>query len=260
MRRCCRSTSKSDADDTSAVKPVERMIAGTYDINAKGGAADAWLMDVVRWSWKVKFSLSLALDLMTEMRERAEEEAIRVFARNLKDLLLAAPAGSRPTMGLDPGIRTGVKVAVVDGTGKLLDTATVYPFQPRNDVRGAQTEIAGLIRKHKVELIAIGNGTASRETDKLVADMIGLMPPPKPIKVVVSEAGASVYSASAAASAEFPDLDVSLRGAVSIARRLQDPLAELVKIDPKSIGVGQYQHDVDQHRLAKALDGVVEDA
>jgi uncharacterized protein len=217
-------------------------------------------MDVVRWSWKVKFSLSLALDLMTEMRERAEEEAIRVFARNLKDLLLAAPAGSRPTMGLDPGIRTGVKVAVVDGTGKLLDTATVYPFQPRNDVRGAQTEIAGLIRKHKVELIAIGNGTASRETDKLVADMIGLMPPPKPIKVVVSEAGASVYSASAAASAEFPNLDVSLRGAVSIARRLQDPLAELVKIDPKSIGVGQYQHDVDQHRLAKALDGVVEDA
>jgi uncharacterized protein len=249
-----------DADDTSAVKPVERMIAGAYDINAKGGAADAWLMDVVRWSWKVKFSLSLALDLMTEMRERAEEEAIRVFARNLKDLLLAAPAGSRPTMGLDPGIRTGVKVAVVDGTGKLLDTATVYPFQPRNDVRGAQTEIAGLIRKHRVELIAIGNGTASRETDKLVADMIGLMPPPKPIKVVVSEAGASVYSASAAASAEFPNLDVSLRGAVSIARRLQDPLAELVKIDPKSIGVGQYQHDVDQHRLAKALDGVVEDA
>jgi uncharacterized protein len=249
-----------DADDTSAVKPVERMIAGTYDINAKGGTADTWLMEVVRWSWKVKFSLSLALDLMTEMRERAEEEAIRVFARNLKDLLLAAPAGSRPTMGLDPGIRTGVKVAVIDQTGKLLDTATVYPFQPRNDVRGAQTEIAGLIRKHQVELIAIGNGTASRETDKLVADMIGLMPPPKPIKVVVSEAGASVYSASAAASAEFPNLDVSLRGAVSIARRLQDPLAELVKIDPKSIGVGQYQHDVDQHRLAKALDGVVEDA
>ena len=236
------------------------MIASAYDINAKGGAADAWLMDVARWAWKVKLSLSLALDLMTEMRERAEEEAIRVFARNLKDLLLAAPAGSRATMGLDPGIRTGVKVAVVDGTGKLLDTATVYPFQPRNDVRGAQTEIAGLIRKHKVELIAIGNGTASRETDKLVADMIGLMPPPKPIKVVVSEAGASVYSASAAASAEFPDLDVSLRGAVSIARRLQDPLAELVKIEPKSIGVGQYQHDVDQHRLAKSLEAVVEDA
>ncbi|WP_088347972.1 MULTISPECIES: Tex family protein [Rhodomicrobium] len=249
-----------DAEDTSAVKPVERIIAGTYDIPAKGTAADNWLMDVVRWSWKVKLSMGLTVDLMTEMREKAEEEAIRVFARNLKDLLLAAPAGSRPTMGLDPGIRTGVKVAVLDGTGKLVDTATVYPFQPRNDVRGAQTEIAGLIRKHGVELIAIGNGTASRETDKLVADMIGLMPPPKPIKVVVSEAGASVYSASAAASAEFPNLDVSLRGAVSIGRRLQDPLAELVKIDPKSIGVGQYQHDVDQARLAKALDGVVEDA
>ncbi|HEY7643744.1 MAG TPA: Tex family protein [Hyphomicrobiales bacterium] len=249
-----------DADDTSAIKPAERIVAGAYDIDPKRSAADAWLMDVARWAWKVKLSLGLSLDLMTDMRERAEEEAIRVFARNLKDLLLAAPAGSRATMGLDPGVRTGVKVAVIDGTGKLLDTATVYPFQPRNDVRGAQTEIAGLIRKHKVELIAIGNGTASRETDKLVADMIGLMPPPKPIKVVVSEAGASVYSASALAAAEFPDLDVSLRGAVSIARRLQDPLAELVKIEPKSIGVGQYQHDVDQGRLAKSLDAVVEDA
>jgi uncharacterized protein len=249
-----------DADDTSATKPAERIVAGAYEIDPKRGAADAWLMDVARWAWKVKLSLGLSLDLMTDMRERAEEEAIRVFARNLKDLLLAAPAGSRATMGLDPGVRTGVKVAVIDGTGKLLDTATVYPFQPRNDVRGAQTEIAGLIRKHKVELIAIGNGTASRETDKLVADMIGLMPPPKPIKVVVSEAGASVYSASALAAAEFPDLDVSLRGAVSIARRLQDPLAELVKIEPKSIGVGQYQHDVDQSRLAKSLDAVVEDA
>jgi uncharacterized protein len=249
-----------DAEDTSAVKPVERMIANAYDIQPTRGKADAWLMDVAKWAWKVKLSLGLSLDLMTDMRERAEEEAIRVFARNLKDLLLAAPAGSRPTMGLDPGIRTGVKVAVVDGTGKLLDTSTVYPFQPRNDVRGAQAEIAGLIRKHKVELIAIGNGTASRETDKLVSDMLGLMPPPKPIKIVVSEAGASVYSASATAAAEFPDLDVSLRGAVSIARRLQDPLAELVKIDPKSIGVGQYQHDVDQGRLAKSLDAVVEDA
>ncbi len=249
-----------DADDTSAVKPVERIIAQTYDIQPNRGAADDWLMGVARWAWKVKLSLGLSLDLMTDMRERAEEEAIRVFARNLKDLLLAAPAGSRATMGLDPGIRTGVKVAVVDGTGKLLDTATVYPFQPRNDVRGAQTELAGLIRKHKVELIAIGNGTASRETDKLVADMLGLMPNPKPIKIVVSEAGASVYSASATASAEFPNLDVSLRGAVSIARRLQDPLAELVKIEPKSIGVGQYQHDVDQTRLARSLDAVVEDA
>ena len=185
-----------DAEDTSAVKPVERIIAGTYDIQPKRGTADAWLMDVARWAWKVKLSPSLSVDLMTHMRERAEEEAIHVFARNLKDLLLAAPAGSRPTMGLDPGIRTGVKVAVIDGTGKLLETATVYPFQPRNDVRGAQAGLAGLIRKHKVELIAIGNGTASRETDKLVSDMIGLMPPPKPIKIVVSEAGASVYSAS----------------------------------------------------------------
>jgi uncharacterized protein len=249
-----------DADDTSAVKPVERIIAGAYDIQPKRGAADDWLMGVARWAWKVKLSLGLSVDLMTDLRARAEEEAIRIFARNLKDLLLAAPAGSRATMGLDPGIRTGVKVAIVDGTGKLLDTATVYPFQPRNDARGAQAALAGLIRKHRVELIAIGNGTASRETDKLVADMLGLLPPPRPIKIVVSEAGASVYSASAAASAEFPDLDVSLRGAVSIARRLQDPLAELVKIEPKSIGVGQYQHDVDQTRLARSLDAVVEDA
>jgi uncharacterized protein len=251
---------ETDAEDSAPVKPAERIVADAYDINPKSGAANLWLMDVVRWAWKVKLNLSLSLDLMTEMREKAEEEAIRVFARNLKDLLLTAPAGSRVTMGLDPGVRTGVKVAVVDGTGRLLATATVYPFQPRNDVRGAQAELASLIRKHKVELIAIGNGTASRETDKLVADMLGLLAAPKPIKVVVSEAGASVYSASETAAAEFPDLDVSLRGAVSIARRLQDPLAELVKIEPKSIGVGQYQHDVDQNRLARALDGVVEDA
>jgi uncharacterized protein len=251
---------ETDVDDTSAVKPVERIVAGEYNINPKGGPADSWLMDTVRWAWKVKLNLSLSLDLMSEMRERAEEEAIRVFARNLKDLLLAAPAGTRTTMGLDPGVRTGVKVAVVDNTGKVLATSTVYPFQPRNDVRGSQAEIAMLIRKHNVELIAIGNGTASRETDKLVADMLGLLPNPKPIKVVVSEAGASVYSASETASNELPDLDVSLRGAVSIARRLQDPLAELVKIEPKSIGVGQYQHDVDQTRLAKALGAVVEDA
>jgi uncharacterized protein len=249
-----------DEDDTSAIKPVERMICNEYGVKSNGGPGDEWLSGVARWAWKVKLSLGLSLDLMTEMRERAEEEAIRVFARNLKDLLLAAPAGSRATLGLDPGIRTGVKVAVVDETGKLLDTDTVYPFQPRNDVRGAQAALAGIIRKHKVELIAIGNGTGSRETDKLVADMLSLMPAPKPIKIIVSEAGASVYSASAAASAEFPGIDVSLRGAVSIARRLQDPLAELVKIEPKSIGVGQYQHDVDQARLAKALDAVVEDA
>ncbi|AZO53163.1 MULTISPECIES: Tex family protein [unclassified Mesorhizobium] len=251
-----------DADDTSPVKPVERMIANAYAI---GGSlpGDRWLMEVAGWTWRIKLSLHLTLDLMRDLRERAEEEAIHVFARNLKDLLLAAPAGSRPTMGLDPGIRTGVKVAVVDGTGKLVATTTVYPFPPKNDVRGTQAELAALIRQHKVELISIGNGTGSRETEKLVADMLSDMPAgagPKPLKVIVSEAGASVYSASAAAAAEFPGLDVSLRGAVSIARRLQDPLAELVKIEPKSIGVGQYQHDVDQYRLGRSLEAVVEDA
>ncbi|WP_202329236.1 Tex family protein [Mesorhizobium sp. L-8-3] len=248
-----------DADDASAVKPVERMIRETYAIG-KQGAGDEWLAEVVGWTWRVKLTLSLSLDLMRELRERAEDEAIRVFARNLKDLLLAAPAGSRATMGLDPGIRTGVKVAVVDQTGKLLDTTTVYPFPPRNDVRGTQAELATLIVKHRIELIAIGNGTGSRETERLVADMLSQMPSPKPLKVIVSEAGASVYSASETAAAEFPNLDVSLRGAVSIARRLQDPLAELVKIEPKSIGVGQYQHDVDQYRLGRSLEGVVEDA
>jgi protein Tex len=248
-----------DADDTSPVKPVERMIAAAYSIGATL-PGDRWLMEVAGWTWRVKLSLHLSLDLMRDLRERAEEEAIHVFARNLKDLLLAAPAGSRATMGLDPGIRTGVKVAVVDGTGKLLATSTVYPFPPKNDLRGTQAELASLIRKHKVELVAIGNGTGSRETERLVADMLSDMPAPKPLKVIVSEAGASVYSASEAAAAEFPGLDVSLRGAVSIARRLQDPLAELVKIEPKSIGVGQYQHDVDQSRLARALDAVVEDA
>jgi len=194
------------------------------------------------------------------LHERADEEAISVFARNLKALLLAAPAGERATMGLDPGIRTGVKVAVVDKTGKLKETATIYPFPPKNDVRGAEAVLATLIKKHQVDLIAIGNGTASRETEKLVGDLLKHVPAPRPTKVIVSEAGASVYSASELAANEFPDLDVSLRGAVSIARRLQDPLAELVKIDPKSIGVGQYQHDVDQFELMRALDGVVEDA
>ncbi|AZO28152.1 Tex family protein [Mesorhizobium sp. M1B.F.Ca.ET.045.04.1.1] len=251
-----------DADDASPVKPVERMIANAYAI---GGnlPGDKWLMEVAGWTWRIKLSLHLTLDLMRDLRERAEEEAIHVFARNLKDLLLAAPAGSRPTMGLDPGIRTGVKVAVVDGTGKLVATTTVYPFPPRNDVRGTQAELAALIRQHKVELISIGNGTGSRETEKLVADLLSSLPAdggPKPLKVIVSEAGASVYSASATAAAEFPGLDVSLRGAVSIARRLQDPLAELVKIEPKSIGVGQYQHDVDQYRLGRSLEAVVEDA
>ncbi|WP_165644968.1 Tex family protein, partial [Oharaeibacter diazotrophicus] len=250
-----------DADDPSPLKPVERIVADALAVPAAPKLpGDVHLVEVARWAWRVKLSLHLSLDLMTTLRERAEEEAIRVFAANLKDLLLAAPAGSRATMGLDPGIRTGVKVAVVDGTGKLLATSTVYPFQPRNDVRGAMAEIAALIRRHHVELVAIGNGTASRETDRLVAALLADLAPPKPVKVVVSEAGASVYSASELAAAEFPGLDVSLRGAVSIARRLQDPLAELVKIDPKSIGVGQYQHDVDQSRLAKTLDAVVEDA
>lgn len=251
-----------DADDASPVKPVERMIADAYAIG-RHLPGDRWLMEVAGWTWRIKLSLHLTLDLMRDLRERAEEEAIHVFARNLKDLLLAAPAGSRATMGLDPGIRTGVKVAVVDGTGKLLATMTVYPFPPRNDVRGTQAELAKLIRLHKVELISIGNGTGSRETERLVADMLSDMPAesgPKPLKVIVSEAGASVYSASATAAAEFPGLDVSLRGAVSIARRLQDPLAELVKIEPKSIGVGQYQHDVDQYRLGRSLEAVVEDA
>ncbi|WFP78487.1 Tex family protein [Mesorhizobium sp. WSM4906] len=251
-----------DADDASPVKPVERMIANAYAIGASL-PGDKWLMEAAGWTWRIKLSLHLTLDLMRDLRERAEEEAIHVFARNLKDLLLAAPAGSRPTMGLDPGIHTGVKVAVVDGTGKLVATTTVYPFPPRNDVRGTQAELAALIRQHKVELISIGNGTGSRETEKLVADILSDLPAasgPKPLKVIVSEAGASVYSASATAAAEFPGLDVSLRGAVSIARRLQDPLAELVKIEPKSIGVGQYQHDVDQYRLGRSLEAVVEDA
>ena len=248
-----------DADAAPGQSPAERMVRSALDVGAQA-PGDLWLAEVAGWTWRVKLRLSLTLDLMSDLRERAEAEAIRVFARNLKDLLLAAPAGGKATMGLDPGIRTGVKVAVVDGTGKVLATSTVYPFQPKNDLRGAQVEIAGLIRKHGVELISIGNGTASRETEKMVAELIAALPGAKPTKVIVSEAGASVYSASALAAAEFPDLDVSLRGAVSIARRLQDPLAELVKIEPKSIGVGQYQHDVDQHRLGHSLEGVVEDA
>jgi uncharacterized protein len=220
-------------------------------------------MDTVRWTWKVKLSLHLELDLMNALFERAEVEAIRVFASNLKDLLLAAPAGPKAVVGLDPGIRTGVKVAVVDRTGKLLETATVFPFEPRNDWEGALHSLARLVAAHGAELIAIGNGTASRETDRLAADLMGriarLQPDHRLAKVTVSEAGASVYSASALAAREFPDLDVSLRGAVSIARRLQDPLAELVKIEPKAIGVGQYQHDLSQIKLGQALEAVVED-
>lgn len=225
------------------------------------GPGDAWLRDVAKHAWKAKIGGSMASDLLGDLRARAHEEAIAVFSRNLKDLLLAAPAGARPTLGLDPGIRTGVKAAVIDATGKVLATATLYPFQPRMDLRGAQAKLLELVRKHKIELIAIGNGTASRETDKMVGDALKALPDKsRPVKVIVSEAGASVYSASELAAKEFPDLDVSLRGAVSIARRLQDPLSELVKIEPKAIGVGQYQHDVDQKRLAAALEVVVEDA
>ena len=247
-----------DADAPRGQSPAERMTGAA--LNAAGqGPGDAWLREAAAWTWRVKLKTSLTLDLMAELRERAEAEAINVFARNLKDLLLAAPAGGKVTLGVDPGIRTGCKLAVVDATGKLLDTATIYPFQPKNDLRGASAELARMIRAHGVKLMAIGNGTASRESEKLVADVISALPD-KPVKVIVSEAGASVYSASELASKEFPGLDVSLRGAVSIARRLQDPLAELVKIEPKSIGVGQYQHDVDQSRLAKQLDAVVEDA
>ncbi|WP_264662430.1 Tex family protein [Azospirillum canadense] len=239
--------------------PAERTIAAHTGIRDQGRPADKWLSDVVRWTWKLKIGPHVETDLMSDLRDRAEDEAIRVFARNLHDLLLAAPAGPRTTIGLDPGIRTGVKVAVVDATGKLVDTTTIYPHQPRNDWDGSIAVIAALAVRHKAELISIGNGTASRETDKLVADLFKRHPELKLTKLVVSEAGASVYSASETAAAEFPTLDVSLRGAVSIARRLQDPLAELVKIEPKSIGVGQYQHDVSGGKLARSLEAVVED-
>jgi len=241
------------------LNPCEARIAQRFGIVNQNRPADKWLADTVRWTWRVKSFLHLENELMGALRERSETEAIRVFARNLKDLLLAAPAGPRATMGLDPGLRTGVKVAVVDATGKVLDTAVIYPHQPRNDWDGSLHTLAKLAEKHHVALISIGNGTASRETDKLAQDLIKLRPELKLTSIVVSEAGASVYSASEFASRELPDMDVSLRGAVSIARRLQDPLAELVKIDPKSIGVGQYQHDVGQHQLARSLDAVVED-
>ncbi len=237
----------------------EGMVASHFHIRNAERPADRWLLDTVRWAWRVKLGLHLELELMNQLFERAEAEAIRVFAQNLKDLLLAAPAGPRAVIGLDPGIRTGVKVAVVDRTGKLLDTATIYPHEPRRDWAGSLHTLAMLAKKHGAELISIGNGTASRETDKLAADLIKQQPALKLTKIVVSEAGASVYSASEFAAKEFPQLDVSLRGAVSIARRLQDPLAELVKIEPKAIGVGQYQHDVSQTKLAHGLNAVVED-
>ncbi|CAB5688365.1 30S ribosomal protein S1 [Aeromonas hydrophila] len=245
-------------DDESA-SPCEGIIAHHLRLNLQSRPADKWLQGVVSWTWKIKLSLQMETELIGRIRESAEEEAIKVFAMNLKDLLMAAPAGMRCTMGLDPGIRTGVKVAVVDATGKLVDTATIYPFEPKRQIDQSLKTLSELCQKHKVELISIGNGTASRETDRLVSDLFERYPATKAQKIVVSEAGASVYSASELASQEFPDLDVSLRGAVSIARRLQDPLAELVKIDPKSIGVGQYQHDVGQSQLARRLDAVVED-
>ena len=239
--------------------PAEAKIMVAFGIADRGRPADKWLAETARLAWKARMASALNADLLARLKERADAEAISVFSKNLKDLLLAAPAGPRATMGLDPGFRSGVKVAVVDQTGKVVDTDTIYPHEPKNDWRGALATLAALCMKHKVDLVSVGNGTASRETDKLVAELIAKMPDLKLTKVMVSEAGASVYSASELAAKEFPELDVTLRGAVSIARRLQDPLAELVKIEPKAIGVGQYQHDVDQGGLAKSLDAVVED-
>ncbi|MFB6571018.1 Tex family protein, partial [Streptomyces noursei] len=237
----------------------ERSIAHRFGIVDRGRPADTWLKDTVRWAWRTRVQVHLGIDLRLRLRQAAEDEAVRVFAANLRDLLLAAPAGTRATMGLDPGFRTGVKVAVIEATGKVAATETIYPHVPQQKWDAALATLARLAREHDVELIAIGNGTASRETDKLATELIAAQPELKLTKVMVSEAGASVYSASAFASQELPDLDVSLRGAVSIARRLQDPLAELVKIDPKSIGVGQYQHDLSEAKLSRSLDAVVED-
>ncbi|MEU8826968.1 Tex family protein [Streptomyces sp. NPDC048636] len=237
----------------------ERSIAQRFGIADRGRPGDPWLLDTVRWAWRTRVLVHLGIDLRLRLRQAAEDEAVRVFAANLRDLLLAAPAGTRATMGLDPGFRTGVKVAVVDATGKVAATDTIYPHVPRNKWDESLDKLARLAREHGVELVAIGNGTASRETDKLAGELCAKHPELKLTKVMVSEAGASVYSASAFASQELPDLDVSLRGAVSIARRLQDPLAELVKIDPKSIGVGQYQHDLSEVKLSRSLDAVVED-
>ncbi|MEY1660913.1 Tex family protein [Isoalcanivorax beigongshangi] len=249
-----------EALESQQPHPCEAMVAHSIDWKHQQRAADNWLQETVRWTWKIKLATHLETEMIGRVRELAEEEAIQVFARNLGALLLAPPAGARTTMGLDPGLRTGVKVVVVDDTGKLLEYTTVFPHQPRNQWDASAAALAALCIKHKVDLIAIGNGTASRETDKLAAEVVKKVAEHTRItKIVVSEAGASVYSASELAAREFPDLDVSYRGAVSIARRLQDPLAELVKIDPKSIGVGQYQHDVSQVKLARSLDAVVED-
>ncbi|KVU55662.1 Tex family protein [Burkholderia cepacia] len=245
--------------DAQVPHPGEAMIARHFGIANQNRPADKWLSDVCRWCWRVKVQPHIENELLTQLRETAETEAIRVFARNLNDLLLAAPAGPKAVIGLDPGLRTGVKVAVVDRTGKVLATDTIYPHEPRRDWDGSIAKLARLAAQTQAELISIGNGTASRETDKLASELIAKHPELRLQKIVVSEAGASVYSASELAAKEFPDMDVSLRGAVSIARRLQDPLAELVKIEPKAIGVGQYQHDVNQRELARSLDAVVED-
>ncbi|WP_167105387.1 Tex-like N-terminal domain-containing protein [Amycolatopsis granulosa] len=249
----------SAAEPRTGPSDYEQRIAQRFGITDAGRPADKWLADTVRWAWRTKILLHLGIDLRMRLRQKAEEDAVNVFAANLRDLLLAAPAGTRATMGLDPGFRTGVKVAVVDPTGKVVNTHTIYPHQPQNRWDQSIDELAKLCAAHSVDLIAIGNGTASRETDRLAIELIKRHPELKLTKAVVSEAGASVYSASAFASQELPELDVSLRGAVSIARRLQDPLAELVKIDPKSIGVGQYQHDVSEVALSRSLDAVVED-
>ncbi|MGW5389925.1 Tex family protein [Streptomyces koyangensis] len=245
--------------DPSAPSSYEVEVASRFGIADRGRPGDKWLLDTARWAWRTRIMVHLGIDVRSRLRTAAEDEAVRVFAANLRDLLLAAPAGTRATLGLDPGFRTGVKVAVVDATGKVVATDTIYPHVPRNQWDGSLEKLAALARAHQVELVAIGNGTASRETDKLAADLIAAHPELKLTKVMVSEAGASVYSASEFASQELPELDVSLRGAVSIARRLQDPLAELVKIDPKSIGVGQYQHDLSEVKLSRSLDAVVED-
>ncbi|MGE0237687.1 MAG: Tex family protein [Parvibaculaceae bacterium] len=241
------------------VSAYEQRIMRVYGIIDQGRPGDKWLAETVRWAWRTKIFITLSIDLRLRLWSAAEEEAVRVFAANLRDLLLAAPAGARPTLGLDPGYRTGVKVAVVDATGKVVATSNIYPHEPQQRWDESLAILARLVNEHKVELIAIGNGTASRETDKLASELVKKLNLPKLNKIVVSEAGASVYSASAYASQELPGLDVTLRGAVSIARRLQDPLAELVKIDPKSIGVGQYQHDLSEFKLSRSLDAVVED-
>ncbi len=248
-----------DPSDKLTPSPCEGMIASHFNIEQQGRAADRWLAEVVKWTWRIKLLTHLETELMGNLRESAEEAAIKVFADNLKDLLLAAPAGPKATIGLDPGLRTGVKVAVVDATGKVVDHCAIFPTPPQNRIAESEAVLMALISKHNVELIAIGNGTASRETDKFVGDMLKKFKATQVQKVMVNEAGASVYSASELAAKEFPDLDVTIRGAVSIARRLQDPLAELVKIEPKSIGVGQYQHDVNQSQLARTLDAVIED-